>query len=65
LVAGCPEELMNERLFDSTGPERSAIAEYTQKFNTARLHPSLGQQNPASFAGCSRQLASKTTSESE
>ena len=44
------DELLNETLFLGLDHARSAIAEWTQDYNTARPHSSLGYQTPAAFA---------------
>lgn len=44
------DELLNESLFFGLDHARSAIAEWSQDFSTARPHSSPGNQTPAVFA---------------
>lgn len=44
-------ELLNESLFFGLDHSCSAIAQWRQDFNNARLHSSFGYQSAAAFAG--------------
>lgn len=44
------DELLNESLFFCLDHARSAIAEWADDYNTARLHSSLNYRTPAAFA---------------